>query len=92
MLLTNLLMQIPGMSYLYLWWRRHQTAAAVLTPLVANPTHKQRQHQCLWCWKEKHPHGVYPPHLTSSMCVMHSNRERAKLESLRAERRQEVAA
>lgn len=92
MLLTNLLIHISFFRLLYLWWRRHQETEAILAPLVANPTHKQRQQQCLWCWKENNPHAEYPSHLTSSMCGDHKQRQRATLAASRAARRQEVAA
>ena len=91
MLLTNLLMHIPFFRWLCLWWRHHQVVGAGLPHLVANPTRRKRQRDCLWCWKEKHPHAIYPSHLTSSMCVMHSQRQRAAFARSRAERRQELA-
>ncbi len=85
MLLTNLLMHIPGMSRLYLWWRRHQAVGTRFTSLVAHPTMEERAERCLWCWSETHTGELYPHH-TSSMCVMHSHRQRASLAASRAAR------
>ena len=67
LLVIKLILYVPGLSCLSLWWYRRQAAEAVVAALVANPTKRQRQRHCLWCWKEKHPHVEYPSHLTSSI-------------------------
>ena len=90
MLLTNLLMHIPCCRWFYLWWRGNPTTMALLAPLIANPTRKQRAERCLWCWNETH-HGEPYPFGTSSMCRTHQQRQRAALEIRRAERREELA-
>lgn len=80
LLVIKLLLHIPGLSHLYF---AYQTG--VLRRLAAEPTGAQRQQRCVWCWDEKHPHKRYP-HRTSSMCAMHSRRQRAALATSRAAR------
>ncbi len=87
--ITRLIVRIPMLRWLYLFCHRHQAYA--LVPLIANPTHRQRQQRCLWCWNEKHHDKNAYPYRTSSMCVKHSTRQRAALATSRAARHQEVA-
>ena len=91
MRLTTVLLHLSCLRWLSLW-QRDPWAEARLASLVANPTRKQRQQRCLWCWKERNPNDVYPAHLTSSMCAMHSQQQRSALAASRAARRKAVAA